>query len=101
MKRSVFKIGMVFAAAALVAGCNPFKKSKPATPVVGERIAVLAGESDIEVDDATAAIPFTIPAAVANEDWTQPGGNAAKSMGQLALGNDLRTAWTASIGAGS
>jgi hypothetical protein len=101
MNRSVHKIGLVLAAAALLGGCNPFKKSKPATPVVGERIAVLTGEADIEIDDATAAIPFSIPAAVANEEWTQPGGNASKSMGNLALGNALSTAWTVSIGAGS
>ena len=101
MKRSVYKIGMVFAAAALLGGCNPFKKGKPSTPVVGERIAVLASESDIEIDDATAAMPFTLPEAVGNEEWTQPGGNAAKSMGHLALGNSLSTAWTVSIGQGS
>ena len=101
MKPSVYKIGMVFAAAALLGGCNPFKKDKPKTPVVGERISVLASESDIEIDDETAAMPFTLPEAVANEDWTQPGGNAQKSMGHLALGNSLGTAWTVSIGAGS
>ncbi|MCL6683370.1 PQQ-binding-like beta-propeller repeat protein [Sphingomonas alba] len=101
MKRSVYKIGMVFAAAALLGGCNPFKKDKPKTPVVGERISVLASESDVEIDDETAAMPFTLPEAVANEDWTQPGGNAQKSMGHLALGNSLGTAWTVSIGEGS
>ena len=101
MKRSVHKIALVFAAAALVSGCNPFKKGKPKTPVVGERIAVLSGESDVDIDDATAALPFSIPEAVANEDWAQPGGSPSKSMGQLALGSTLSTAWTVSIGAGS
>ena len=101
MKRSVQKIGLVLSAAALVAGCNPFKKDKPATPVVGERIAVLANEADIAIDEATAALPFALPPAVANEDWTQPGGNASKSMGHLALGQSLGTAWSVSIGEGS
>ena len=101
MKRSVYKFGLVLAAAALVGGCNPFKNNKPKTPVVGERISVLASETDIEVDDATAAIPFALPEPVANEEWTQPGGNASKSMGHLALGSSLGTAWTVSIGEGS
>jgi len=100
MKRSVEKIALVLAAAALLGGCNPFKKDKPRTPVVGERIAVLSSESEIEVDDTTAALPFTLPAAVANEDWAQSGGSASKSMGQLALGTSLGTAWSVSIGAG-
>jgi outer membrane protein assembly factor BamB len=100
MKRSVEKIALVLAAAALLGGCNPFKKDKPRTPVVGERIAVLTSESDIEVDEATAALPFSLPAAVANEDWAQSGGSPSKSMGHLALGTSLGTAWSVSIGAG-
>ena len=51
MKRSVDKIALVLAAAALLGGCNPFKKDKPKTPVLGERIAVLVNEADIEIDD--------------------------------------------------
>jgi outer membrane protein assembly factor BamB len=101
MNRSVHKIALVLAAAALVGGCNPFKKDKPTTPTVGERIAVLASEADIAIDEATAALPFSLPAAVANDEWTQPGGNASKSMGQLALGSSLGTAWSVSIGAGN
>ena len=101
MKRSVEKIALVLAAAALLGGCNPFKKDEPKTPVVGERISVLTGETDIEIDQATAALPFSLPAAVANEEWTQSGGNPAKSMGHLALGSSLGTAWSVSIGAGN
>ena len=101
MKRSVQKIALVLAAAAVLGGCNPFKKEKPKTPVIGERVAVLTGEADIEVDPATAAMAFSLPPATANEEWTQPGGNAAKSMGHLALGTSLGTAWSVSIGEGS
>ena len=101
MKRSVQTLSLALAAAALLGGCNPFKKDAPKTPVVGERISVLTGESDIEIDDATAALPFSLPPAVANEEWAQSGGNAAKSMGHLALGSALGTAWTVSIGEGN
>jgi outer membrane protein assembly factor BamB len=101
MKRSVHKIALILAAASLVGGCNPFKKDKPKTPVIGERISVLTGETDIEIDEATAAMPFSLPAAVANEEWAQSGGNASKSMGHVALGSSLGTAWSVSIGEGS
>lgn len=101
MKSSVEKIALILAAAALVGGCNPFKRERPKTPVLGERIAVLTGEADISVDEATAAQPFSLPAAVANEEWAQSGGNASKSMGHLALGSTLGTAWSVSIGEGS
>ena len=95
------KLALLLIATAMVGGCNPFKKDRPKTPVVGERIAVLTGENEISVDPDTAALPFAIPAAVANEDWAQSGGNTAKSMGHVALPASLGTAWNVSIGEGS
>ena len=90
----------ILIAAALLAGCNPFNKARPKTPVVGDRVAVLAREGEIAVDPATAAIPFSLAEAVVNADWAQPGGSATKSLGHLALGTALGTAYSVSIGAG-
>ncbi|HEV2044793.1 MAG TPA: PQQ-binding-like beta-propeller repeat protein [Sphingomicrobium sp.] len=101
MNSSHVKFGLLLAAAALVTGCNPFKKGVVKTPVVGERISVLSGETDIEVDPDTAAMPFTVPEAIANEEWAQSGGNPSKSMGHVALPAALAHAWTVSVGAGS
>ena len=101
MKRSVHRFALVLGAAALLGGCNPFKKGEVKTPVVGERISVLTGETDIEIDEATAAMPFSLPPATANEEWAQSGGSASKSMGHLALGASLGTAWSVSIGEGN
>ena len=101
MNSNVRKFALLLIATAMVTGCNPFKKDHPKTPLLGERIPVLTGESDISVDPDTASIPFAIAAAVANDDWAQSGGNASKSMGHVALGTNLNLAWTASIGAGS
>ena len=48
---------LVLTLAALAAsGCSIFKKGAPKTPVVGERVAVLATEQDVAVDPATAAL---------------------------------------------
>jgi outer membrane protein assembly factor BamB len=91
----------MIAAALGASGCSLFKKAGPKTPVLGERIPVLTSEGDVQVDPATTAIPMTLPAPVANAEWVQSGGNASKSMGQLALGTTLANAFTVQAGRGS
>ncbi|HEY0112747.1 MAG TPA: PQQ-binding-like beta-propeller repeat protein [Allosphingosinicella sp.] len=98
MKRIL--IGLV--AASLLGGCGVLGgKEKKVTPTVGERIPVLSRETVLQVEPALAGVPVTLPAAVTNEEWAQPGGNAAKSMGHLTLGSSLGQAWRVGIGAGS
>ncbi len=98
MKRVVIAL----AAVGLLGGCGVFGgDKKPKTPTVGQRIAVLTAETGIEVDPALADIAIVLPPASTNASWAQPGGNAAKSMGHLTLGNSLSRAWTADIGEGS
>jgi outer membrane protein assembly factor BamB len=102
IKNRNLRIAVLISAALSASGCGVLKKSKAATtPVLGKRIAVLASEGDVSVDPATAALPMTLPQAVANTEWTQPGGNASKSMGQLALGTALGQAWQVNAGRGS
>jgi outer membrane protein assembly factor BamB len=96
-----FRIALLIAAAISAGGCQLFKKSTPKTPVLGERISVLSAEGDALVDPETAALPMNLPAPVANASWAQSGGNPAKSMGQLALGNALGVAWSSQAGRGS
>ncbi|MDV3256829.1 MAG: PQQ-binding-like beta-propeller repeat protein [Sphingomonas sp.] len=104
--RHVTRVILLLASASLLASCGGggplgiFKKKDKVT-VPGERIAVLVNEADIEIDPATAALPMSLPVAIVNDAWAQSGGNAYKSVGHLALGSALRTAWTASIGQGS
>jgi outer membrane protein assembly factor BamB len=96
--RVAFLIGLTIAAS----GCGVFKKGKgPSTPVLGQRIAVLTGEGDVTVDPATASLPMTLPPPVANTNWTQSGGSATKSLGQLALGSALGRAFSIQAGRGS
>ena len=96
-----FGIAVLIAAAIASSGCGVFKKGKPKTPVLGERIPVLTTESDVQVDPATQALPFSLPAAVENTAWAESGGNASNSMGHLALGNALKPAFTVQAGRGS
>jgi outer membrane protein assembly factor BamB len=96
------RVAIMIAAALAANGCGVFKKGKAAsTPVLGQRIAVLTSEGGVEVDPATGALPMTLPAPVANPDWTQPGGSASKSVGQVALGTALGRAFTVQAGRGS
>src|SRR5256885_15174016 len=101
-KSKQFQVAALIALALAASGCSVFKRGKAAkTPVLGERIAVLTTESDAQIDLATAAQPMSLPPAVANTEWTQSGGNASKSMGQLALGTALGNAFTVQAGRGS
>lgn len=97
MKRRYFALALV----ALTGGCGILGgKEKPTTPTVGERVAVLTAETGLEVDPALADVAVTLPAPVDNADWAQPGGNAAKALGHVALPGQFTRAWSVSIGQG-
>ena len=78
-------------------GCNILKKGKPKTAVLGERVPILTSENDAAVEPSIADVQVLLPAATANDTWSQPGGNSAKSMGHLALGGSPVRAWEAKI----
>lgn len=90
------------AIAALIAlsGCGIFGGGKPKTPTLGERVPILLAEDAAQVDETIASVQVLLPPAQANDAWSQPGGNAAKSMGHLALSASPARAWTASINGG-
>ncbi|HKX35976.1 MAG TPA: PQQ-binding-like beta-propeller repeat protein, partial [Rhizorhapis sp.] len=97
----VYRLTAAVAAVALLSGCGIFKgKAGPKTPVLGERIPILTSESGVEVDPSLADVEVVLPASETNSEWSQPGGNAAKSMGHLALGNAPQKVWSASIAGG-
>lgn len=99
--KKYFPVALLIAAALAASGCGVFKKGKASTPVLGQRIAVLTGEGDVTIDPATATLPFSLPQPVQNTDWTQSGGNATKSMGQVAFGNSLTRAFMVQAGRGN
>lgn len=86
------------AALALVSGCGVFKGSGgKKTPVLGERVPILMTENDVSADRTLANIEVQLPEAAANENWSQPGGNASKSMGHLTLGETLSRVWARQV----
>ena len=101
MKFKQLRAAVLIALAISASGCGILKKGHPKTPVLGERIDVLTTEADVKVDPATAALPMALPAPVANTDWAQAGGNANKSMGNVALGPTPTQAWVVPAGPGA
>ena len=73
-------------------------KHRPATPTLGNRIPILSHiESGADVAADLSTVSVILPPAEANADWAQPGGNASKSYGHLALGESIGRAWTAQV----
>lgn len=94
-------IAGTLAAAMLLTGCSVFKghgDKGPKTAVLGERIPVLTQESSAGTDASIAATPVALPPAEVNANWTQPGGNAQKAMGNLALGATPTRVWDVNLG---
>ena len=67
------------------------------TPTVGARVSIFGTERDTEVDASLVDVAVTLPPASVNEAWAQPGGNASKSPGHVALGQNLTRIWTADV----
>ena len=101
MKRTPFSVALIVTATLALGGCGVFRKGAPKTPVLGERVAVLTSELNVQVDPALANETIVLPEAVQNTEWAQSGGNPSKSMGHLALGQALGNAFSVSIGQGS
>lgn len=96
MMKSV-RVPVAIAALAALSACGIFKGKGDKTPVLGQRVPILAAETGVAADAAIADVAVVLPAAATNTDWTQPGGNPAKSMGHLTLGASPVRAWGASI----
>ncbi|MEH3103399.1 MAG: PQQ-binding-like beta-propeller repeat protein [Sphingomonas phyllosphaerae] len=94
--------GLALAALVGLSGCGIFKGGPKKTPTVGQRVPILMSENQATVDKGLESVPVTLPVGVANDAWTQPGGNAAKSMGNLLLASATPAkAWTAQINGGT
>jgi outer membrane protein assembly factor BamB len=103
MLKTISKLLLALAATTSLGGCavldgvrgDAGKKNN--TPTVGSRVSILGTERDTEVDASLADIAVTLPPATVNEAWAQPGGNASKSPGHVALGQNLIRIWTADV----
>jgi len=97
------KLLLALAASATLGGCAVLDSvrgdagKKNNTPTIGNRVDILGGERDMEVDPALAGVAVILPPAIVNDAWPQPGGNASKSPGHVELGQGLARIWTATV----
>ncbi|PKP91490.1 MAG: pyrrolo-quinoline quinone [Alphaproteobacteria bacterium HGW-Alphaproteobacteria-16] len=96
MMKSV-RVPVAVAALMALSACGIFKGGDKKTPVLGQRVAILAAETEIVADRTIADVAVVLPPAVVNPAWSQPGGNAAKVMGHVALGVAPTRVWSARI----
>lgn len=83
---------------ALLAGCAD---TKQAPRLQGDRIDVTLQPTLLQVNPAARGDDMQLPAAVAEENWGQTGGNAAHAPGQLELPEKVVRAWSYRLGGGS
>jgi outer membrane protein assembly factor BamB len=85
-----------------LAGCGLFDDwfgdNKPT--LKGKREAIATARRGMQVDETAAGRQIVLPPPVENAAWPQAGGNPAHLMGHLQVGDQLREAWSAKIGAG-
>ena len=75
--------------------------TKSVTPTVGNRVPILSKIEGAKIDPALAGVSVVLPPATVNTEWAQAGGNAGKSYGHLALGDNLGEAWSVKIAGSS
>ncbi|MBB5714824.1 PQQ-binding-like beta-propeller repeat protein [Sphingomonas aerophila] len=98
---SAMRAGVAATALLALGGCGVFKMGPKKTPTVGNRVPILMSENAVETDPTIANIQISLPAPAPNDNWAQNGGNAAKSMGHLALAASPSQVWQATINGGS
>ncbi len=96
-------------------GCKSMGLSEPSVPglssvtsmfdkkqekLPGRRISVLKADEKGSISPEAPG-PITLPPAVTNASWSQPGGVPTNAPGHLAIGDVLHTVWTADAGEGS
>lgn len=110
---SILSLTSAAAALVLLSGCagsslpklptleemNPFAEKE--TPLPGKRVSIMPQSNIGGVELASAERPISLPSPTPNDSWSQPGGNAANSVGNVVFEGSGRAAWTADIGTGS
>jgi outer membrane protein assembly factor BamB len=69
--------------------------------LAGRRVAVIQSEGGETTDSVTAKDSVSLPPALANAGWTQPGGSASNAPGHLTVSGSLSASWRSDAGEGS
>jgi outer membrane protein assembly factor BamB len=102
MNPSLRRLAALAFGALSLAGCSDWWFGTTAkAPLPGERFSVLSLERRREPDPAIAQLAVRLPRPVANAEWPDAGGYPNHAMQHLALGDDVKKAWSVSVGSSS
>ncbi len=109
----IARIAGMLTAAALLAGCESMGMSSPSLPSIGswfdekeevlagKRVAVLQETGAETTASVTANEPVSLPSAIVNASWSQPGGAASNAPGHLTVSGSTNASWRSDAGEGS
>lgn len=99
LSRIAAHISGIAAAAMILTGCSAIDNifREPEVILPGERIAVSTDANALLAEGGV----ISIPVAVSNSSWAQPGGAASNAPGHLATRSTLSRAWSTDAGDGS
>ncbi|MGL4397683.1 MAG: PQQ-binding-like beta-propeller repeat protein [Hyphomicrobium sp.] len=78
---------------------NPFKEKQQ--PLPGRRVPIMQATDTVTGNLADASQAINLPPQRANDNWSQPGGEASNAPGHLALAGSVRQVWSQDAGEGS
>ncbi|MGB0670549.1 MAG: PQQ-binding-like beta-propeller repeat protein [Rhodospirillales bacterium] len=100
--RPIHRLFLATCLTALVSACSGgpwFGESE--VPLPGARISVLQHQQDLTPDPELASAEILLPRPTPNTNWSQAGGTANHAMHHIAVGDDLKRAWSRDIGTGA
>ncbi len=111
--RSASRVACLLTAAALLAGCESLGMNSPKMPSIGswfdekeevlagKRVAVLQEVGGETTASVTANESVSLPSAIVNASWSQPGGAASNAPGHLTVSGSTGASWRSDAGEGS
>ncbi|MCA3361329.1 MAG: PQQ-like beta-propeller repeat protein, partial [Roseomonas sp.] len=104
MGREFSRRAWLLGSVGLLAGCETLDNifGERRVKIVGERKSVLTlPDRTVEADAEARGLTIALPAPEARSLWPQLGGVASHAGGHIALGANLRQAWSSSYGTGT
>jgi outer membrane protein assembly factor BamB len=102
--RDISRRAWLLGSAGLLAGCETLDSifGERRVKIVGERKSVMTlPDRTVEADAEARGLTIALPAQEQRSLWPQLGGAASHAGGHIALGANLRQAWSASYGTGT
>ena len=94
-------LALVLASCGITETVDALLPAPPKAKLPGKRVSVLNLEQGIKPDPSIQELDVRLPQPVVNRDWPEAGGYPTHAMYHLALGDQVRRAWSRSFGEGN